>query len=681
MNNKSQNQSKTSNKIARIGQKNKAKSENSNLQNASPIREMELDYSQTDGIGFVDGIKGGALYGWCYSGVKGKLETVHFVINDLVVGQVIADQFRPDLRDAGYNDGICAFVWKIPKNYLEGTENIEIITVTSAGALLQNSPTILYGRKFPGSIGDDEYKADVKELKLGALNLFEGGEFNLAPTAKLNMQKGANVVTNGWTMFCTSSDTSSISFWVSTLENYGSEIVETVLRVKSKKPVKTLHIFGNFVRPNFYFYRPLTLSFVLGNKNRNSFLFAKIKVITRDPAGKVNSHYSSQVGQSSGDSGEFSINIPADVINLLPFDNSTFPAIQFEFSGLIDFEIGKFSLGYGVASKAISVGMLDGFEDANIAKQFDSIRGFYSPQKINPNDQSSAHKWRNLSVNVLPEIIVPIYDALDYVKDCLESILQNTHIPYLLTLIDDGSLPEVGEWLDQFSSNKPWIKVIHNYKNIGYTLSINRAIRESTGKSLVLLNSDTIVSNGWLEKLISAAESDSQIGVVGPMSNAASWQSLPKIKDENGNWAINQLSAGVSVNEYAEKLSIVSDGNYLSVPVLNGFCLYVKRSVFNEIGLFDESVFPDGYGEENDFCFRAVDAGYELRLVTNAYVFHAKTKSFGADRRKNLIAKANKILNERYGEDRFIALEKYFTEQSLLTELRKKMALEVGINA
>ena len=117
------------------------------------------------------------------------------------------------------------------------------------------------------------------------------------------------------------------------------------------------------------------------------------------------------------------------------------------------------------------------------------------------------------------------------------------------------------------------------------------------------------------------------------------------------------------------------------MPVLNGFCLYVKRSVFNEIGLFDESVFPDGYGEENDFCFRAVDAGYELRLVTNAYVFHAKTKSFGADRRKNLIAKANKILNERYGEDRFIALEKYFTEQSLLTELRKKMALEEGINA
>lgn len=681
MNNKSQTQSKKSNKISKIGQKNKAKSEDNKLKNTSSMGEANLDYFPTDCIGFVDGIKGGALYGWCYSGVKGRVETVHFFIDDLEVGRVIADQFRPDLRDAEYNDGICAFVWKIPKNYLEAPENIEIIAVTSAGVVLQNSPTILYGRKFTGSIGDDQLKAKVEELKSSALNLFEGGEFNLVPTAKLNMQKGANVVTNGWTMFCTSSDTPSVSFWVSTLESYGSEIVETVLRVKSRKPVKTLHIFGNFIRPNYYFYRPLTLSFVLGNKNRNNFLFAKITVITRDAGGKVKSHYSSQVGQSSGDSGEFSINIPADVINLLPSDNLLYPAIQFEFSGLIDFEIGKLCLGCGEASNAISVGMLDGFEDANIAKQFEALGGFYGSQKINSNDQDSPNKWHNSSANALPEIIVPVYDALDYVKGCLESILSNTHIPYLLTLMDDGSLPEVGEWLDQFSSNRPWIKVIHNYKNIGYTLSINRAIRESTGGSLVLLNSDTIVSNGWLEKLISAAESDPKVGIVGPMSNAASWQSLPRIKDENGNWAINQLSAGVTVDDYAKKLSIVSDGNYLPVPVLNGFCLYIKRPVFNQIGLFDESAFPDGYGEENDFCFRAIDAGYELRLVTNAYVFHAKTKSFGVDRRKNLIAKANKILNERYGEERFIALEKYFTEQKFLLDLRGKMMLEEDSNA
>lgn len=644
------------------------------------LLNSDNSFKESSSFGFIDGVKGGAIYGWCYSGVYGKLETVRFIIKDSVVGQVIADQFRPDLRDVGYNDGFCAFVWKIPRNYLVSSENIVVTVVTSDGVMLENSPIMLYGNELAESFNEGNKLAKAKQPEFTSLNLFEEDDFKLSLTSRMTMQKGSNSLTSGWEMYCSSEDTSKISYWVSTVENYGSEIIETVLRVKSRNTIKTLHIFGDFLRPNYFFCRPLTLSFILGNQNKSNFLSTKLKLITRDLGGNITSHFGVEITQSPATSGEVSITIPADVINLLPFDNSISTAIQFEFSGLIDFEIGKFSFGFGKSTKVISAGILDGFEDSNISKQFDEILGFNNTGAVNINRQCAVPKWRNSSTTLLPEIIIPIYDALDYVKDCLESILINTNIPYLLTLIDDGSLPDVGEWIDEFARNRPWIKVIHNHKNIGYTLSINRAIRESSGGSLVLLNSDTIVSNGWLEKLIYAAESDPKIGIVGPMSNAASWQSLPKIKDENGNWSINQLPVGVTVNQYAEKLNVVSSGNCISVPVLNGFCLYVKRSVLNEIGLFDESAFPDGYGEENDFCFRAIDAGYELQLVTNAYVFHSKTKSFGVERRKILITKANKILNERYGEDRFIALEKYLTEQSLLSDLREKMALEESSN-
>jgi GT2 family glycosyltransferase len=160
----------------------------------------------------------------------------------------------------------------------------------------------------------------------------------------------------------------------------------------------------------------------------------------------------------------------------------------------------------------------------------------------------------------------------------------------------------------------------------------NQGLRATTAEYVVLLNSDTIVTQGWLQRLLECGESDPRIGIIGPLSNAASWQSVPLLQ-AGGDWATNPLPDGYSVDDVAEVVSSSSRKVFPRVPFINGFCFVVKRSLMDTIGYLDEEMFPEGYGEENDYCLRAADAGFELAVADHAYVFHAKSRSYSHERR------------------------------------------------
>ncbi len=64
------------------------------------------------------------------------------------------------------------------------------------------------------------------------------------------------------------------------------------------------------------------------------------------------------------------------------------------------------------------------------------------------------------------------------------------------------------------------------------------------------------------------------------------------------------------------------------MPLIHGFCFAIKSELLNTVGYFDENSFPRGYGEENDYCFRAADAGYSMVVATNTYIYHSKSKSY-----------------------------------------------------
>src|SRR5262249_14823705 len=147
----------------------------------------------------------------------------------------------------------------------------------------------------------------------------------------------------------------------------------------------------------------------------------------------------------------------------------------------------------------------------------------------------------------------------------------------------------------QFIADKPWMQLYDNPENIGYTASANRGIMESSADWTILLNSDTIVSTGWIEGLLDAAASGPRIAFVGPVSNAATYQSVPNLYDGSGKWAVNDLPENWTVDQFGALVASAADRSFPDAPLLNGFCTLIKRSVFVELGGLNVAAFPAGY--------------------------------------------------------------------------------------
>ncbi len=246
-------------------------------------------------------------------------------------------------------------------------------------------------------------------------------------------------------------------------------------------------------------------------------------------------------------------------------------------------------------------------------------------------------------------IIVAVHNALDDVKRCLGSVIRHTLPPYELIIVDDGSNDDVRLYLEDFSAAQG-AALLRNDVARGYTLAANQGMRASSGQYAVLLNSDAIVTETWLDRLVACAESDPSIGLVGPLSNTASWQSVPDLF-ENGDWAANRPPEGMSVEEIASHVARCSGRVYPRIRFLNGFCLLIRRATMDGIGLFDEETFGAGYGEENDYCVRAWKNGWEAAVADDAYVFHAQSKSYSSERRLQLAKRADVNLRTKHGDE------------------------------
>lgn len=281
------------------------------------------------------------------------------------------------------------------------------------------------------------------------------------------------------------------------------------------------------------------------------------------------------------------------------------------------------------------------------------------------------------------DVVVCVHNALDDVQQCLDSLLLSDYPSERLRiiLIDDGSESETAEFLRSFSAKKSRILLNRVSKATGYTRAANRGVRLSTAEIICLLNSDTIVPPGWLKKLIRYFSCDPYLGLVGPLSNAATWQSVPRVVEPDGRFSINELPIGLDIQAMDQRLEQAAkiDNVTPRVPLLNGFCMAVRRVVFEDIGDFDEQSFPKGYGEENDFCFRATDAGYSIALACDTYVYHAKSKSYGTKTRNDLSRAGSAAFKEKYSEARIKNAVESMRNQPTLKRLRDNLtSMEPG---
>jgi GT2 family glycosyltransferase len=272
------------------------------------------------------------------------------------------------------------------------------------------------------------------------------------------------------------------------------------------------------------------------------------------------------------------------------------------------------------------------------------------------------------------DIVLCVHDALEDVKLCIQSIFRKTSLNYRLIIVNDGSGKNTTNYLKQVSNKHKNIILIENNEAEGYTKAANKGLKFSNADYVILLNSDTIVTNHWMENIVICGENNSKIGLIGPLSNAASYQSIPKIKNSNGDWAINTLIPGLTLDDFSHTIQKLSQKKYPTVPILNGFCLAVKRSVIDSIGYLDEENFPFGYGEENDYCLRAQLAGYKCVVADDTYIFHMKSQSFGHSERSSLSEKGWNTLKKKYGARELAKIIKRLEKNKKLEKIRENIS-------
>ena len=239
-------------------------------------------------------------------------------------------------------------------------------------------------------------------------------------------------------------------------------------------------------------------------------------------------------------------------------------------------------------------------------------------------------------------IVVPVYDAPEAVERCLDSVLQHTAGRARLIVIDDASPnPAISPLLARYTAF-PRVVVLSNDANRGFTATANRGIAEAGRADVVLLNADTQVGPNWLAGLRRAAYCADDVATATAVSDNAGAFSVPELERENA------LPACWTFDEAARALWQGAGHAYPELPTGNGFCMYIRRTVIDSIGVLDEAAFPQGYGEENDFCQRASAQGLRHLIAGNVLVHHARSQSFGHERRASLGAAGMAVLRARW---------------------------------
>ncbi|NQT27886.1 glycosyltransferase [candidate division KSB1 bacterium] len=221
----------------------------------------------------------------------------------------------------------------------------------------------------------------------------------------------------------------------------------------------------------------------------------------------------------------------------------------------------------------------------------------------------------------LVSIIILTWNALDYTRQCIESIRVNTNHPHEIIFVDNASNDGTREYLNELVKNNDNYYLIANNENRGFAAGNNQGMSIAKGKYILLLNNDVLVPEGWLERLVRCAEMDSSIGLVGPLTNQISGlQMIANVTYSNPDDSY----------EYARRIAQAHKQKYTPRRRLAGFAMMINRKLYEQIDGLDES-FGSGNYEDDDYCLRAAEAGYKIMVAEDVFIHHFGSVSFSAN--------------------------------------------------
>jgi GT2 family glycosyltransferase len=229
-----------------------------------------------------------------------------------------------------------------------------------------------------------------------------------------------------------------------------------------------------------------------------------------------------------------------------------------------------------------------------------------------------------LSDQVDVSVCIVTYRARDLLRDCLNSLYQNTRLAFEVVVVDNGSKDGVAEMLQQ---DFPRVRFVENDCNTGYTRPMNQALRLGQGAYLLQLNPDTLVLEGAVDRLVAFMGGHPRVGICGPkVLNRDRTLQKPCRRGEPTPWAVITYFLGLSSLFPHSKLfgrylmSYLDENQTHVVDGVAGSCMLIRRALVDQIGYLDERFFA--YQEDADFCFRARQAGWQVYYYPEAHIIH-----------------------------------------------------------
>lgn len=238
-------------------------------------------------------------------------------------------------------------------------------------------------------------------------------------------------------------------------------------------------------------------------------------------------------------------------------------------------------------------------------------------------------------------IIIPVLNQQDMSYECIRTIMENTAAgTYEMVIIDNGSDPPFKPPFTGFNH----LTLIRNESNRGFPVAVNQGINSAKGDTIIVMNNDVFVPPGGFSDLI---EWLSTYSIVGPLTNYCAGVQCVQIPEYN------------TMDDFYKEAEAIHESNIESSEEVNfiiGFCMAFKRSLYDKLGPFDESLWPCS-GEEIDFCFRAKEAGHKIGIAHDVYMHHIGSVTFNELQDKGqleyvrICEKTDKHLEKKWGKD------------------------------
>ena len=234
-------------------------------------------------------------------------------------------------------------------------------------------------------------------------------------------------------------------------------------------------------------------------------------------------------------------------------------------------------------------------------------------------------------------IIIPSSSKQGFIKGTLESIRINTEPNVRIIAINNALPTELSSWIEQQDD----MLEIRCAQNIGFTTAVNLGIEISDTPYTVILNDDVLVTQNWLTQLIACSNFSKDIGIVGPISNRVTGPQ----KDKN---ACYIDAAGLAV--YASRVTKENAYRWIPFRRIVFFCALIKKEVIDKLGCLDEQFSPGNY-EDDDYCLRAIDAGYRNMIDGSTFVHHYGSASWQDNplAYSNLLKKNQALFLQKWG--------------------------------